>query len=221
MMFFRRAFRQLTDSEYGPHLQSDPQPALANESSSTFEKYVILSLVLNVTSEVQKNGDGSCPFSPYDSICIAEFLAFESAQVAAFEVRDRTILFGVVTDQFELEVGDVSEALHFDESKVQPYKWIVRAGLINTWKMTDTCRASSTKWRRWTSDARDESRTLFDKKLSSPGFKCGERARRELIKSWLASALPVDSECIPYVDVPTHQSDTLIGMSLLMCMQHA
>ena len=56
-----------------------------------------------------------------------------------------TILFGVVTDQFELEVSDVSQALDFDESKVQPYKRIVRAGLINARKMTDSCRARSTK----------------------------------------------------------------------------
>src|SRR4029453_12776014 len=88
-------------------------------------------------------------------------------------------------------------------------------------KMADSRRAGSAKRRRRTSDARDESRTLFNKKLSSPRFKGGERAGRELVKPRLASPLPVDAERIPYVDVPTRQGDTLVGMSLLMCMQQA
>jgi len=45
------------------------------------------------------------PFSPYDRKRIAEFLAFESAQVAAFEIRNVTILFGVVTHQFPLMIS--------------------------------------------------------------------------------------------------------------------
>ena len=143
------------------------------------------------------------------------------AQPLTFEVRDWPILLWVVTSQFEFEAGHIPVALDFDESNVQPCEGIVGAGLSRCLKMTDSRRARSAKPRARTIDTRDESRTFFDKKLGGPAFKGSQCAGRELVKLGLASPLPVDAERIPYVDVPRDDGDTLVGMSLLMCMQQA
>jgi hypothetical protein len=65
---------------------------------------------------------------------MVEFLT----QVAAFEVRNRTFLRWMVTNQFEFQVGNIPEALDFHESEVQPYERIARAGPLGCRQKTDS-----------------------------------------------------------------------------------